>query len=322
MTADRAVPPQFSGRIRVAPEGPCGSRGAGSRRRQAGLGGKFPRGPGLRADLSRRSRLRSAQGAGTAGAGLAAGLSEVWGPREAARIVRAWARLPQPHPPLRGVQAPRTIRRRGNCVVIGERPGGEAGRLGSGLSPRGAWSPAPRPVGVLPSPKGASCKLNPRWLVGAPSVGCPLCPLGWGLLPGGCQLSQPGSVSGTRCLGEHMGAGCAGHRHPVTVTGWGTCANEHASGGVGCVLVSGVSSACAQSCWAGTRLFSGPPWGQRHWDVSTQAPCSQVTALKANAGQASCLLSPGVWEEPPVQGSPAGRGGVVVAPGGAQLCGS
>lgn len=28
--------------------------------------------------------------------------------------------------------------------------------------------------------------------------------------------------------------------------------------------------------------------------LPTKPPCSQVTALKANAGQASCLLSPGV----------------------------
>lgn len=67
----RGVPPQFSGRESGSrPESPCGSpgvRGRGGARR--GWAGSSRGVPGLRADLSRRSRLRSAQGAGTAGAG-------------------------------------------------------------------------------------------------------------------------------------------------------------------------------------------------------------------------------------------------------------
>lgn len=203
----RGVPPQFSWRESGSrPESPCGSpgvRGRGGARR--GWAGSSRGVPGLRADLSRRSRLRSAQGAGTAGAG--GGGSEVWGPREAARIVRAWAGLPQPHIPHFVVSRLHELLGRSSCVVIGERPGGKpGGSWGLDFSPRGAWSPAPRPVGCSQVPRAPAASSNPRWLVGAPRVGCPLYPLGWGLLPGGCQLSpSQGSVSGTRCLGEHMG---------------------------------------------------------------------------------------------------------------------
>lgn len=270
----RGVPPQFSWRESGSrPESPCGSpgvRGRGGARR--GWAGSSRGVPGLRADLSRRSRLRSAQGAGTAGAG--GGGSEVWGPREAARIVRAWARLPQPHIPHFVVSRLHELLERSSCVVIGERPGGKrGGSWGLDLAPE---EPGHLHHALWGAPKSQGRQLQaliPGGWWGLQALGAPSTP--WGGASCRAAVSSPPArevLVGPGVWASTWGAGCAGHRHPVTVTGWGTCANEHASGGVGCVLVSGVSSACAQSCWAGTRLFSGPPWGQRHWDVSLPSP--------------------------------------------------
>lgn len=209
MTADRAgslrsFPGGNRGR---APRARAGPRGCGVAAAPGGAGREVPAGSRGYAQTyhgaagSARPRVQVQR------ARAAAGLSEVWGPREAARIVRAWARLPQPHIPHFVVSRLHELLERSSCVVIGERPGGKrGGSWGLDFSPRGAWSPAPRPVGCSQVPRAPAASSNPWWLVGAPSVGCPLYPLGWGLLPGGCQLSpSQGSVSGTRCLGEHMG---------------------------------------------------------------------------------------------------------------------
>lgn len=165
-------------------------------------------------------------------------------------------------PPLRGVQAPRTIRR-SSCVVIGERPGGEAGReLGSGLSPRGAWSCHP-PCGVLPSPKGASCS-NPRWLRWGLKRWCPLCPLGVG--PPAGRLSAPpsqGVLVGPGVWAEHMGGRLRWAQAPSLITGWETRVQMSMPLGVwgvcwclGCLLL--VHSHAGQVPGG---YFSGPPMG-------------------------------------------------------------
>ena len=224
MTADRAgslcsFPGGTRGR---APRARAGPWGAGSRRRRAGSSRGVP---GLHADLSRRSRLHSAQGAGRAGAG--GGGSEVWGPREAARIVRAWAGLPQPHIPHFAVSRLHELLGRSRSVVIGGRPAGKrGGSWGLDFSPGGAWSPAQRPVGCSQVPRAQDTRSNPLVAAGGSKRWVPPLPPGVGP-PAWPAVSSPPAREGLVGPGVWAStwgaAGHAGHRHPVTVTGWDTC---------------------------------------------------------------------------------------------------